>query len=115
MTVTAPSQVPHWATGIGFAAATLTTISLVPQLARIWRRRSADDISTVMFGMFFVGVLLWFIYGVLLASWPMIAANAVTLVFSAAILVLKIHFAGIHRRTSSGVAANQSADVKMRN
>ncbi len=78
---------------IGFGAAALTTFSLVPQLVRIWRRRSADDISTVMFGLFSFGVLLWLVYGLLLASWPMIIANGITLALSLSVLVLKFRFA----------------------
>jgi MtN3 and saliva related transmembrane protein len=96
--------------GIGYGAAVLTTFSLVPQLARIWRRKSAADISTVMFSLFSFGTLLWLIYGVLSHSMPIALANAVTLAFSVAVLVLKFFFAEEERRQ----AAKSPPDEKLR-
>jgi MtN3 and saliva related transmembrane protein len=77
---------------IGFCAAVCTTVSFVPQLIRVWRRRSADDISLSMFLLFSFGVFCWLIYGIGLGSWPMIAANTVTLSLALAILFLKLRF-----------------------
>jgi MtN3 and saliva related transmembrane protein len=74
---------------IGFAAATMTTVSFVPQVLRIVRTRSAHDISWWMFGIFSVGVALWLGYGLILDALPVVLANAVTLVLAVAILVLK--------------------------
>jgi MtN3 and saliva related transmembrane protein len=39
-----------------------------------------------------MGVALWLVYGMALGSWPMIVANAVTLVLSTTILALKLRF-----------------------
>ena len=44
---------------IGLAAGFCTTLSLLPQLHRIWRNKSARDLSPVMFVVFGFGVLLW--------------------------------------------------------
>ncbi len=52
---------------IGSIAAVCTTVSFVPQLVRVWRRKSAHDISLTMFLMFSFGVACWLIYGVGLA------------------------------------------------
>jgi MtN3 and saliva related transmembrane protein len=64
----------------------------VPQLIRVWRLRSAREISLIMFLVFSLGVFLWLIYGVFIHSMPVILANAVTLALSLAILALKIRF-----------------------
>lgn len=69
-----------------------TTASLLPQLVRVWRRKSAQDISSGMFLMFSFGVLCWLIYGIGVRSISMIAANAVTLALALAILALKLHY-----------------------
>lgn len=79
-------------TVLGLVAATLTTFSFVPQLTRVLRTRSADDLSYGMFGAFSVGVLLWLVYGLLRADLPVILSNAVTLALSVTILVLKIRY-----------------------
>lgn len=77
---------------IGYAAATMTTISFLPQLIRVLRLHSAREISLGMFLIFSVGTLAWLIYGVLSHSAPVAVANAVTLVLSVSILVLKLRF-----------------------
>ncbi len=77
---------------IGLAAAVCTTVSFVPQLIRIWRLRSAREISLIMFLVFSLGVFLWLLYGVFLHAFPIILANAVSLVLSLAILALKLRF-----------------------
>jgi MtN3 and saliva related transmembrane protein len=77
---------------IGMAAALCTTVSLVPQLVRVCRLRSAREISLTMFLVFSLGVLLWLVYGICIQSWPVILANVVTLGLSLAILALKVRF-----------------------
>jgi len=77
---------------IGYCAATLTTISFLPQLIRVVKLRSARDISLGMFLIFTTGTGFWLIYGVLSHSAPVWIANAVTFVLSLSILILKLRF-----------------------
>lgn len=77
---------------IGTVAAICTTISLVPQLMRVWSRKSAKDVSLGMFLLFSAGVLLWFIYGVMIHSLPVEVANGISFIFSLTILVLKLRY-----------------------
>lgn len=77
---------------IGLMAATCTTISFVPQLIRVWRLRSARDISLTMFLVFSLGVFLWLLYGIFIGSVPVMLANGATLALSLAILALKMRF-----------------------
>lgn len=77
---------------IGYVAAVLTTLAFVPQAWQTWRTRDASGISLGKYAMFCTGVALWLIYGLLLGAWPIILANAVTLVLALAILVMKLRF-----------------------
>ena len=77
---------------IGSTAAFCTTLSFLPQLVRVWRRKSARDISLSMFLLFSFGLVCWLIYGLMLNSWPMIVANSVTLALALGILVLKLRY-----------------------
>lgn len=77
---------------IGSSAAICTTISFVPQLFRVWRLKSARDISLTMFLIFSLGVFLWLVYGIYIRSFPVILANAITLALSLAILILKLQY-----------------------
>ena len=77
---------------LGYAAGFLTTIAFVPQAFKIWRTRSANDVSLPTFVAFTTGVALWLTYGLVVKEPPMILWNGVTLVFAAAILVMKLKF-----------------------
>ena len=77
---------------LGFVAAFCTTAAFVPQVVRVLRLRSARDISLPTFLLFSVGVFLWLIYGLYTGSKPVIASNAVTLVLSVSILILKLRY-----------------------
>lgn len=77
---------------VGFLAAALTTASFVPQAVRTWRTRETRGISLVMYAVFSTGVALWVLYGFLAPSWPVLAANLVTLIFAVAILVMKVRY-----------------------
>jgi MtN3 and saliva related transmembrane protein len=77
---------------IGLAAGFLTTISFVPQILKIWKTKSAEDVSRKMFLAIAVGVALWLVYGILLRQWPIIVWNSVSLVLAGAILALKLKY-----------------------
>ncbi|WP_017653061.1 SemiSWEET transporter [Fortiea contorta] len=77
---------------LGLTAATITTISFLPQMIKTWRRKSAKDVSLVTLITFIIGIFLWLIYGIFLQSLPIILANGVTLVFNLIILWLKIKY-----------------------
>ena len=75
---------------IGLVAACLTTISFLPQTLLVLRSGETSGISLTMYAMFTAGVAGWLTYGLLQASLPIILANAVTLVFAATILTMKV-------------------------
>jgi MtN3 and saliva related transmembrane protein len=75
---------------IGYTAAILTTGAFVPQVVKSYREKSTKDISLLMYIVMFVGVSLWFFYGLHLDSIPMMVANAVTALFALSIVILKI-------------------------
>jgi MtN3 and saliva related transmembrane protein len=77
---------------VGFAAAALTTGSFIPQAVKTIRTRDTRGISLAMYVIFTVGVALWLAYGLFVGSWPMIAANTVTLGLAATILGLKLRY-----------------------
>jgi len=77
---------------LGFVAGVLTTAAFIPQVLKIWRSRSARDISLGMYTVFTSGVVLWLVYGVALGSMPIIVANVLTLVLSLAVLVMKLRY-----------------------
>ena len=77
---------------MGYAAATLTTASFLPQAVKTIRSRDTRGISLLMYVVFTIGIGFWFGYGIVLGSWPMVAANAITFVLAATILALKLRY-----------------------
>jgi len=94
--------VPAWSiTLIGSIAAICTTGAFVPQVIRVWRLKSAEEISLTTFLVFSVGTLAWLIYGLLILSYPVILANAVTLVLSLTMVSLKLNYDRLVRRSTT--------------
>lgn len=74
---------------IGYAAAFLTTACYVPQAMHVILTRHTAGISLVAYSLLFLGVALWLVYGICIRSWPIVAANGVTLPLVGVILVMK--------------------------
>lgn len=75
---------------LGYLAAALTTGSFLPQAWLTLRTRDVSGISLAMYSAFTAGVALWLVYGLMLDKWPIVAANAITLVLAATILFTKL-------------------------
>ena len=77
---------------IGTLAACLTTVSFVPQAWLSFRTHDVSGISLGMYSVFTVGVALWLAYGLLLNAWPIVIANAITLLLALMILAMKLRY-----------------------
>ena len=77
---------------IGFFAAFCTTISFLPQAIKVYKSKSTKDISLYMFLIFTIGTFCWLIYGIIISSLPIMAANIITLILSFFILIYKIRY-----------------------
>ncbi len=77
---------------VGYVAAILTTASFVPQVLQVVRTRNTRAISRTMYVALCLGIAMWLLYGIALASPPIIVANAVTLVLASVVLGYKLRF-----------------------
>jgi MtN3 and saliva related transmembrane protein len=66
-------------TVVGLAAASLTSFAFLPQVRKMWRRRSVGDISAMMLLQMLAGNILWLSYGVGRRDPVIIGANVVAL------------------------------------
>jgi MtN3 and saliva related transmembrane protein len=80
---------------VGFSAACLTMFAFIPQIIKIFKTKSAKDVSVVTLLELSLGVTLWLAYGIHLKDMVIIMANSVTL-FSL-IILLFLYFS--YRRT----------------
>lgn len=75
---------------VGYIAALLTTVAFVPQAHKSLKTRDLSGISLPMYSLFSLGVFGWLIYGYLIQSMPVMAANSITLILACTVLYLKI-------------------------
>ncbi len=74
----------------GYLAAICTTIAFIPQAIKVYKSKHTRDISIGMFLLMNAGLIFWLIYGILILSYPIILANAVTIIFVLYILFMKV-------------------------
>lgn len=77
---------------IGSLSAILTTIAFIPQVIKVIKSKNTKDISLAMYILFTIGVAGWFIYGLMLDSFPIITANIIVFILSSVILFYKIRY-----------------------
>ena len=75
---------------VGLSAAFLSTSAFIPQVYKIYKEKNADGISLTMYIILFTGVILWFIYGILIGSLSIIIANGVTALLQLSIIIFKL-------------------------
>ena len=73
-----------------------TTVSFAPQLVQTWRN-GGQGLSRTMLTLFGTGVGLWFVYGYLRMSRPIMLANGLTGLQILLIIVLKMRHAKASR------------------
>ena len=84
------------ANNIGTIAALCTTGAFVPQIVKI-RKQGGEDLSYGMLAVYFVGVALWFVYGLMIHAAAIIWANAATMLLVAIAILLKATYPGRER------------------
>jgi len=77
---------------VGSVAAVCTTSAFIPQVVRVWRLKSAAEISLTTFLVFAAGTATWLLYGLLIGSVPVILANGVTLGLALLMVGLKLRY-----------------------
>ena len=77
---------------LGFIAGTLTTASFLPQVLKTIKTKETKDLSLAMYVVLATGIFLWTVYGILIGSFPVIIANALSFVLASCILIFKIKY-----------------------
>ena len=75
---------------LAIAASVLSTVSLMPQVIRTWRTRSAADISAMWLIVALLSMLLWMSYGSLVGAQAIVWANGLTFLQASFLLVIKL-------------------------
>ncbi|MFI5182236.1 MAG: SemiSWEET family sugar transporter [Thermoanaerobaculia bacterium] len=71
-----------------------TGAAYIPQAARIWRRRSSDDVSILTYVLFLAGQAVYLVYGIRIAQWPLIVGMAANIAGNLAVILSALRFRG---------------------
>jgi MtN3 and saliva related transmembrane protein len=75
---------------VGYVAAAVGTVLMLPQVIRSWRTRHVDDVSLGMVWLYVANCALWLAYGLMAGVRPVWLANAFALAISLVQLTLKL-------------------------
>jgi len=74
---------------LGLIAGAVTSVGFIPQILKGYRTKKLDDVSYFMPVILATGMAVWFIYGVLLESIAITAANAFGIGCNLVLIIMK--------------------------
>jgi MtN3 and saliva related transmembrane protein len=77
---------------LGFVAGICVTISVIPQILKVWKTKKVKDISLLTFSVLTFGVALWVLYGVLKNDLPIIVSNGISLSLNIVMVYFIIYY-----------------------
>lgn len=77
---------------LGLVAGLLTTFALVPQIMRVYKLKSAREISLLYNSTMMVGVIIWLAYGIIKGLPSLIFWNSIGTVLNAWLLFAKLKY-----------------------
>lgn len=81
-----------WQEILGFLGGSLIALGFIPQVVRLFRLKSAKEISLPFTVLFTAGVISWMLYGIVMRLPSVILWNAISLVLNSAMLYAKLKY-----------------------
>jgi MtN3 and saliva related transmembrane protein len=82
----------NWIEIAGLVGAFLSSVTFIPQVYRVWKTKSVNDLSMATIVIVFTSTLIWLVYGVALMLWPVILANSIICVLSLMLIYFKLTY-----------------------
>lgn len=79
-------------TMIGYLAASLTTLSLVPQLVKMYSSKDTNGISMAWLMWYTMGATMWLVYSIMGELWTMMVSSSVSSALAITMIILKIYY-----------------------
>jgi MtN3 and saliva related transmembrane protein len=76
----------------GLIAGAITTIGFLPQVIRVFKLKSAHEISLTFIISFLIGMGGWLAYGISFRLTPIILWNSISVIFALALLYAKLKY-----------------------
>ncbi|MFM7486386.1 MAG: SemiSWEET family sugar transporter [Cytophagales bacterium] len=83
----------NWIEAVGHFGALLTSVTFLPQVYKVWKTKSARDLSLTMMLIVLLSTMVWLTYAFALMLWPVIIANSIVCILSVLLIYFKLTFA----------------------
>ena len=77
---------------VGAAGGIVSSVTFLPQVIKIWKTKSAKDLSMGTLLFLILNISLWLLYGILTNLYPIIITNAIVLTMVFIMVYFKITF-----------------------
>jgi MtN3 and saliva related transmembrane protein len=77
---------------LGYVAGGITAVTFLPQVIKTYKKRSAEDVSLLMFVIAVSCEILWIIYAININNWVIILTNATLMVMALMMIYFKLRF-----------------------
>jgi len=77
---------------LGIIAGIFTTFSTIPQIMRVYKLRSAREISLLFNASMLLGIVIWLIYGIVLGLVSIIIWNSIGIALNSWLLFAKLKY-----------------------
>lgn len=81
-----------WIEVVGHIGAFLSSVTFIPQVYKVWKSRSVNDLSMTMMLIVFTSTIIWLVYAIALMLWPVIVANGIICFLSLLLIYFKVAF-----------------------
>lgn len=72
---------------LGLLAGVIGIVAWIPQIIQVWVHKRHDGLSLTTFAVVSLALALWLVYGILVNSFAMVAANIMTLSVIGAVFI----------------------------
>ncbi len=77
---------------VGIIAGIFTTFAVVPQIMRVYKLKSAREISLIFTSSMLLGIIIWLVYGIMLGLLSIIIWNCIGIVLNTWLLFAKLKY-----------------------
>jgi len=77
---------------IGLLAGICVTISVIPQIIKVWKTKKVKQISLLTFSVLTFGIAVWIVYGILKNDFPIILTNSISLFLNLIMVYFLIYY-----------------------
>jgi len=77
---------------LGIIAGVFTTFAVIPQIMRVYKLKSAHEISLIFTSSLLLGIIIWLVYGIMLNLTAIIIWNSIGIVLNGWLLFTKFKY-----------------------